>query len=420
MSVPHHLIDKARTLLRASDVARGAVSVRRKKTPQAVALEAMGYEPWAMRLGARTFKKPFSPFHHRFWRWYWPARLKLLRGERLTVDELTALLIWGRGMGKSSHVEWACIAEGALSEGVTDEPGYVGYICADADLAKGHVLSIRDRLGSPSIAEHYPGLAHPRLDKRGVQTAWRQDKLVTDSGWGIIPIGLKEGVRGGRLFDERFSMFVFDDVDSRRFSSDVIRKNLEIIAYEILPAGTPQTLNLFPQNLIRDDGALAQILSRESDVMSHRTVIGTEDGEPQPAFEAVELEPDEERLGAYKIASAVPVWEGFDVEAAEVFLSNSGKAAFLAEYNHDMTGDPSERVLPNFSDDVHVITRSEFEQVYGTRAIPFYWGKRWFNDWAKTNREARQRCRVPLCERAAHTTPGRRRPVGLYELRGGY
>lgn len=336
-----------------------------------------------MKLGARTFKHPFSPFHHRFWRWYWPARLKLLRGEQLTKDELTALLIWGRGLGKSSHVEWGCIAEGALAEGVTDEPGLVGYVCADSDLAKGHLESIRNRLESSEVAHYYPGLANPRVS-RGVQTAWRQDRLVTASGWGIIPLGLKEGVRGSRLADMRFSMFVFDDVDSRRFGSDVIKKNLDIIAYEILPAGTSQTLNLFPQNLIRDDGVLSQILNRETDVMSSRTVIGNEQGEPQPAFDEVELEPDDERPGSYKIKSAVPVWGGLDVNAAEVFLSNSGKAAFLAEYLHDLTGDPSEKVLPHWRDEVHVITRTEFARRYGTRTIPFYWGKRWFNDWAKT------------------------------------
>lgn len=354
------------------------------KTEQARRLEAGGYEPWAMTLGRRTFKKSFASFHHRFWRWYWPARMKLLRGEQLTADELTALLVWGRGLGKSSHVEWACIAEGALSEGVTDEPGLVGYVCADSDLAKGHMESIRNRLESSEIGHYYPGLANPRVS-RGVQTAWRQDRLVTASGWGILPLGLKEGVRGSRLFDERFSMFVFDDVDSRRFSSDVIKKNLDIIAYEILPAGTPQTLNLFPQNLVRDDGALSQILNRETDVLSRRTVIGTEEGEPQPAFEEVALEPDEERPGSYRIKSAVPVWEGFDVNAAEVFLSNSGRAAFLAEFNHDLTGDPSEFVMQNWRDEVHVITRSEFQGIYGTRTVPYYWGKRWFNDWAKTN-----------------------------------
>lgn len=357
---------------------------RKPKTAQAAALEALGYEPWAMKLGRRTFKKPFSPFHHRFWRWYWPARLKLLRGELLTADELTALLVWGRGLGKSSHVEWACIAEGALAEGLTDEPGLVGYVCADSDLAKGHLESIRGRLESSEVARYYPGLANPRVS-RGVQTAWRQDRLVTASGWGILPLGLKEGVRGSRLDDMRFSMFVFDDVDSRRFSADVIRKNLDIIAHEILPAGTSQTLKLFPQNLIRYDGALAQILSRETDVLARRTVIGTEDGEPQPSFDEVELALDEERPSAYTIKSAVPVWEGLDLNAAEVYLGDSGRSAFLAEYQHVLDADRSEFVLPHFNDEVHVITRSQFAAHFGTRTIPFYWGKRWFNDWAKTN-----------------------------------
>jgi hypothetical protein len=143
---------------------------------------------------------------------------------------------------------WACIAEGALSEGVTDEPGLVGHVCADSDLAKAHLESIRNRLESSEVGHYYPGLANPQVS-RGVQRAWRQDRLVTASGWGIIPPGLKEGVRGSRLDDMRFSMFVFDDVDSRRFSADVIRKNLDTIAYEILSAGTPQTLNLFPRTL---------------------------------------------------------------------------------------------------------------------------------------------------------------------------
>jgi hypothetical protein len=362
----------------------GGSSVELEKTAQAKELELQGYEAWAKRLGARTFKKPFAPFHHRFWQWYWPARLKLLRGEQLTADELTALLIWGRGLGKSSHVEWACIAEGALGEGVTTEPGFVGYICADASLAKGHINSIRNRLDSAEIAHFYPGLANPRIDKHGYQTAWRQDYLATDSGWGIVPIGLKEGVRGGRLFDLRFTMFVFDDIDSRKFSADVTKKNLEIIAYEILPAGTPQTLKLFPQNLIREDGVLAQILNRETDVLSRRLVIGNDEGQPQPAFDEVELEPDEERPGSYRIKSVVPVWEGFDVNAAEVFLSDSGKAGFMAEYQHDLEGDRTEFVLQNWRDEVHTISRSDFARRYGTRSIPYYWGRRWFNDWAKT------------------------------------
>lgn len=357
---------------------------REGKTRQAVELEGRGYEAWLKTLGPRTFTKPFAPFHHRFWQWYWPARLKLLRGERLSPDELTALLIWGRGMGKSSHVEWACVAEGALNEGSTDEPGYVGYVSLTEALAKGHVKSIRNRLDSPEIAKYYPGLSNPLVDKHGYQTAWRQDFLATSSHWGIIPIGLEEGVRGGRLFDLRFTMFVFDDIDSRKVSSAVVKKTLDTIAYEILPAGTPQTLKLVPQNLVREDGALAQIFSRESDVLSRRIVIGTEDGQPLPAFDEVELELDETRPGAYKIKSAIPIWEGFDLDAAEVFLADSGRAGFFAEFQNRFDVDRSDYILANWRDEVHVVTKSEFERKYGTRKIPFYWARRWFNDWART------------------------------------
>jgi hypothetical protein len=354
-----------------------------EKTPQARILEAQGYEAWLKTLGSRTFTKPFAPFHHRFWQWYWPARLKLLRGEKLSPDELTALLIWGRGMGKSSHVEWACIAEGALNEG-DSEPGFVGYVCLTEALAKGHIKSIRNRLDSPQILEYYPGLSNPLVDKHGYQSAWRQDFLATSSHWGIIPIGLEEGVRGGRLFDLRFTMWVFDDIDSRKVSSAVVKKTLDTIAYEILPAGTPQTLKLVPQNLVREDGALAQIFSRESDVLSRRIVIGTEDGQPLPAFEEVELELDDSRPGAYSIKSAIPVWDGLDLDAAEVFLSDSGRAGFFAEYQHRFDVDRTDYILSNYEDEVHAITRSQFEDVYQTRTVPFYWGKRWFNDWAKT------------------------------------
>jgi hypothetical protein len=256
MSLPQHLLDKARSLVRASDVVRGSVVLKPKKAVQAIALEAKGYEPWLRRLGARTFTKPFTYFHHEFWSWYWPVRLKLLRGEQLEPEELAMLVMWFRGGGKSSNVEWACIAEGALGEGLSNEPGFVGYVCDTESLAKGHIQSIRNRLDSPEVAYHYPGLSNPRVDKHGYQTAWRQDFLATSSHWGIIPIGLEEGVRGGRLFDLRFTMFVFDDIDNRTDSPAAVEKKLKIISHEILPAGTPDTLKLFPQNLIHEDSVL--------------------------------------------------------------------------------------------------------------------------------------------------------------------
>jgi hypothetical protein len=351
------------------------------KTPQAVKLEAQGYEAWLKALGTRTFSKPFAFFHHEFWGWYWPVRMKLLRGEVLTPAEMAMLLMWGRGMGKSSHVEWACIAEGALGEGLTTEPGFVGYVCDTEALAKGHIQSIRNRLDSPEVAHYYPGLANPRVDRHGYQTAWRQDFLATSSHWGIIPIGLEEGVRGGRLFDLRFTMFVFDDIDSRKDSPAAVEKKQKIIAHEILPAGTPDTLKLVPQNLIHENGFVNQTYTRRSDILSERQESG-----PYPAFTDLELELDETSAGRkWKIKRAVPTWPSIDVRAASVFLADSGRAAFLAEYQHDFESNKEGRVLRNYDDRLMVIRKSDFEGVYGTREISKACGAvRVFHDWATT------------------------------------
>ncbi|HWT01180.1 MAG TPA: hypothetical protein VN256_13105 [Pyrinomonadaceae bacterium] len=350
------------------------------KTEQAAELECKGYLAWLQTLGRRTFSKPFASFHFEFWDWYWPVRFKLLRGEVLTPEEMTMLLIWGRGMGKSSHVEWACIAEGALGEGVTDEPGFVGYVCDTEALAKGHIQSIRNRLDSPQVAYYYPGLSNPRVDKHGYQTAWRQDFLATSSHWGIIPIGLEEGVRGGRLFDLRFTMFVFDDIDSRKDSPAAVEKKMKIISHEILPAGTPDTLKLVPQNLIHENGFVTQVYTRRSDILSERQESG-----PYPAFDDLELELDSSSAGRkWKIKSARPTWPSIDLRAASVFLADSGKVAFLAEYQHDLESNKEGRVLRNYNDKLMVIRRSDFQRVYGQRFIPKNWPKRVFHDWSRT------------------------------------
>ena len=105
------------------------------KTSQARELEAKGFDIALRTLGPRTFTKPFSGFHRDLWQWYWGVRLKLLRGEPLTLDELAFLAIWFRGGGKSSNVEWCCILEGGL---VGD--GFVMYVCDTEKQAKKHVL----------------------------------------------------------------------------------------------------------------------------------------------------------------------------------------------------------------------------------------------------------------------------------------
>ena len=340
-------------------------------------IESRGWESWLKTLGSKTFTKPFAFFHGEFWNWYWGARQRLRRGEKLTPDDLVMFLIWARGGGKSSHVEWACIAEGALAGA-----GFVGYVCESESLALGHVQSIRSRLDSPEIAQYYPGLSNPKIDKHKKQVAWRQDYLYTKSGWGIIPIGLEEGVRGGRLVDLRFTMFVFDDIDNRTDSPAARQKKLGRIAHEILPAGTmsADTLVLWPQNLIDEDSCLNQVYTRRTDILSERKISG-----PYPAFQNLELELDSS-VGGRKwfISKATPTWEHVDMNAARKFLADSGKVAFMAEYQHDFEAAREGRVLRNYDDALMVISKSDFERVYGFREIPDSWHKYLGHDWSRT------------------------------------
>jgi hypothetical protein len=358
----------------SGDMSSGAAA--RFKSDAALNLESQGWEAWLRRLGARTFTGSFSDFHAELWGWYWQITMKRLRGEPLTEDELVFLAIWFRGGGKSSHVEWCCIAEGALLG-----EGYVMYLCDTETQAQGHVAAIRKRLESSEIAAYYPGLARPEISRHGAQVGWRQDYLATASGWGIIPVGLDQGIRGGRKDDLRFTMIVLDDIDDIKDSLAGVQKKLDIISRSILPAGQADTLVLFPQNLIREDGVLNQIVTRRSDVLSQRIVSG-----PVPAFEKLELTDHTTEAGlVWEIKSAVPTWPDINMDAARRYLAKSGRAAFLSEYQHDFTSDRSELVFSNWDDEIHVITQDEFASIFGTPEIPDRWYSYPFHDWARTN-----------------------------------
>lgn len=357
--------ERARRVLLATD--------RPPKLPQTAALEARGYDAWLAALGSRTFTSPLADFHRELWDWYWAVTLKRLRGEKLSLDDLVFLAIWGRGLGKSSNVEWACIAEGALLG-----EGFVGYVCETENQAREHVAAIKGRLESSEIARYYPGLAEPEIGGHGYQRGWRQDYLATASGWGIVPLGLDKGVRGGRKDDLRFTMFVLDDIDDVNDSPLSIEKKLLAISRSILPAGTDDTLVLFPQNLIHEDGVLNQIYTRRSDVLAHRRVSG-----PVPAFSELEIGTAADGLPSIDVAA--PVWDALDVDSARKYLSKFGPRAFLAEYQHDFEGDRAELVLKHWRDEIHVITQSEFAKVFGSRTIPDRWNKYVFHDFARTN-----------------------------------
>jgi hypothetical protein len=321
---------------------------------------------WLRTYAPQTFTGSFASFHCEFWDWYWEITLKRLRGEPLGDEESVFLAIWSRGQGKSSNVEWAAIVEGALFGS-----GYVLYVSGTQALADSHVASIRERIESERVARDYPHISNPKIGRFGNQYGWSQSVLITVGGWAIRPIGLDVGVRGGRVGDTRPTLIILDDVDDFSDSPAVVEKKLAAITRSIIPAGGRGTVILGAQNLIHRNSVFNQIVSRKSSALNRRIVSG-----PFPAFEGLEIEHVSAADGPRNVITAgAPTWEDMDLEACQKFLDDSGREAFLAEYQHDFSLIEEVRVIPEYNEALHVITWSDFARVYGSRHIPQHWGR---------------------------------------------
>lgn len=318
------------------------------------------WQTWLQSVGPRTFTRPFAPFHHELWDWYWRVTEKRRRGESLTEEEMVFLALWFRGAGKSSMVEWCCLAEGALAG-----EGYVLYVSGTQSLAEEHVSAIRERLESEEVSLYYPHLANPKVGRHGNQFGWRQDFLTTSGGWAVRPVGLDVGVRGGKTGDMRPTLIVIDDCDEISDSPHVVQKKLDVISRSILPAGTKDTVILFAQNLIHRNSVANLVYTRKTDVLARRITSG-----PFKAFDDPVIEKQGERN---VIISGTPTWPDIDMVAVQKFLDDSGLDAFLAEYQHDFAASEQGRVIPEYDESLHVITWSSFARMFGSRYVPAHW-----------------------------------------------
>lgn len=334
-----------------------------------VLLEVRGYEDWLKTLGPHSFTGDFSSFHKDIWDWYWPVTEQQQSGEKLDLEDITYLAIWGRGLGKSTMAEWLAIAEGCLVG-----KGFVLYVCGTAEQAEAHVEAIRDRLETEGeLRKMYPGMRKPGGGKNASYTGehkqygWRQDYLMTANGWAIRPVGLDKAIRGWKRGDTRVTLIILDDIDDDDDSPEVILKKERRISKKILPMGTARTKVVFAQNLIHSNSVLNRIHTRQTDILALR-----KGDAPIKSFESIQIE----RGIRNKITGGTPTWPHIDIAECQSFLDRSGYDAFMAEYMHDFTGEQNDRVLPEYDDRIlrlHVITWSQYEAKYGQRRIPSDW-----------------------------------------------
>lgn len=339
------------------------------KTPQAVDLEKRGWKTWLRTLAPKNFRKPFADAHIEYWNVVWKLLHKKALNIPLTTREYTILYFVARGYGKSTNGEMTSIAE----------PAIVGYgnglYLSDTDsMAEEHLYNVVEIIEYGQIEQFYPKLAKPKIkDITGAQAEFTKQAIITEGNWSLMAKGLRGNVRGARKGNLRFTSIFADDIDRLDESILMTEKKKRNIARSILPAGDTKMMFFFLQNVIGENSIANQVNEGKTDILSENIQIGGK-GKPIKAFKEIEIKSytDENGNIRHKIVRCIPNWEHFDVGEAKKFLAQSGKEAFLAEYQHEFDTRKG-KVIFNFNRNAHVITWDMFEKVFGKRYIPEDW-----------------------------------------------
>lgn len=352
------------------------------RTREAEELETLGWEAWLSELAPHVFRGTHADFHRKFWDWYWPLLIAKRNGERIVNLEipLAYLLTLHRGGGKSTTVEWATIAMGALL-GQT----LALYVSSTAKLASNHLTSIREEIEGSAISKYYPALSDPRTGKFDNRYGWNKELLATTSGLIIFALGLEEEVRGVKVQSIRPALIVLDEFDSKTDSPDVVLKKESIIGGSLFGTQVEDTLILMAQNLIHRHSVATRTVKRRNQLLTDRVESGL-----VPAFTS---DLDIKMVGTkWKVIKGKPLWDYFDRAAFEKFLNSSGPIEVFAEYQHQFDQDREGKVFKQYNDLISVITEEDFNRVYGTPQTPIFkppasWNKYLFNDTARTKTE---------------------------------
>jgi hypothetical protein len=332
------------------------------------ALEAQGWEVWLRTLFPFVFGAEFSADHAKFWAHKWDVLQRLKKGEEVDPKDLITLIILGRGMGKSTMAEVAALMRAAIVGEC-----YLLYVCSTDDQAREHIANIKYLIEHPDscLAQYYPALSEPKEQRKGGAETWNKDTFITKSGAIFRAKGLNSSMRGLRVGTLRPNQIILDDIDDIKDSVAVAQNKLNVIKASILPVVTDNATIDFPQNLITEHSVMNQIYTGISDALAERTVIGV-----TKAFTTLDVDSafdESQRIKHLILPTSVPSWAGFDIKKAQKFLNASGLDTFLAEYQNELNRQKAGKVIPEYNEDIQVITWSEFEKVYGSRVIPPHW-----------------------------------------------
>jgi hypothetical protein len=317
----------------------------KRKTRAAVELEAQGWQPWVTTLFPSYAHAPFSFFHREFWEWCWSIEL----GQ--SFDPYA--LIWYRGAAKSTSMQL-----GAVSMGARGVRRYAWYISGTQEQSDKHLLTVGNLLAASSIERYYPDLSQKKVNKYGSSEGWRRNRFRTASGFTIDALGLDTAARGGKLEEQRPDLMIFDDIDGKHDSASATAKKLEIITTTLLPAGSPDLVVMFGQNLITKNSIASMIVDGRADLLSNARISG-----PHPALRGFKYKRREGGRG-HEITAGTPLWQGFDLEDCQQALDREGLDGFLRERQNQVDLVSPGALFSEYDETVHVITDTEFIDGY--------------------------------------------------------
>ena len=357
---------------------------------KAYELEAKGWRPWLTTLFPFAFEEEFSEDHAKFWELFFSVLLRIREQRKylalhlpipsqfeIREDEYVALLVLGRGLGKSQTLEASSVMRGAILDG-----GYCLYVCETQDQANEHVGNCRDLIEHPEskLAEYYPGMAEPKQRKFGKSNEkWSEDLFFCGNGWICRAKGLNSRLRGLRIGRRRPDDLNIDDIDGVNDSLALSLTKLQQLKSSVFPTQARYHSTIkFGQNLVTDHSVMNQIVTGKSDALGARTTMG-----PTKTFIYFEYETytdDADGRLRYRILPAsVPSWKGVDIARAQKFLNDSGPETFLAEYQNEFEHLKKGRVIPEYEDAPgrrpHVIKWFQFMATFGLtqKRIPAHW-----------------------------------------------
>lgn len=255
---------------------------------------------------------PYGARHRGLWEWV-DALVPDVR-PRPKVE------IWPRGGAKSTTTELGCAWVGRNLK-----RRFGLYVSGTQDQADKHLMS---------VAALFEQLDIPRaINEYGASKGWTRQMLRTAHGFNMLSIGLDKGVRGVKLDELRPDFIILDDVDSRHDTPATVKKKIELITENILPAGSPDCAILFVQNLIHNKSVAAQLADGTAEFLLNRLPVVVE-----PAVRGLtyELREREDGTPYYTITSGEPTWAGQDLTICEQQINDWGLTAFLREAQHEV------------------------------------------------------------------------------------